>query len=183
MRSQWFADSENGFVIGGRAESNNAITTRTISLTALPTSPILGTTPLPSSPQTTSTIASMPGLAFVVCVLAGSRACVPETDGPSRRGPCRQRFGEAANLNQSIRDFRQAAEWWSECWREEAITSNPPMRVEFEHAIAFSTFSEALSLRRNKSGWGKLVGIEPLRPDDVLHPCRIVYQLKSSSKM
>ena len=57
------------------------------------------------------------------------------------------------------------------------------MRVEFEHAIAFSTFSEALSLRRNKSGWGKLVGIEPLRPDDVLHPCRIVYQLKSSSKM
>src|ERR1041385_6794145 len=62
-------------------------------------------------------------------------------------------------------------------------SSGRPCAWEFEHAIVFSTFSEALSLRRSKSGWGMLLRIEPLRVDDALHPTRIVYQLKPSSTM
>src|SRR5437879_6536692 len=31
------------------------------------------------------------------------------------------------------------------------------MRVEFEHAIVFGTFGEALSMRRGKSSWGPLL--------------------------
>jgi hypothetical protein len=90
---------------------------------------------------------------------------------------------EAANANQSVKEYRAAGEWWSSCWSEESITRKPPIRVEFEHAIVFATFSEALSLRRSKSGWGELLSVGPLRLDDRLHPTRVVYQLKASSKM
>ena len=55
--------------------------------------------------------------------------------------------------------------------------------MEFEHAIVFGTFGEALSMRRGKSGWGQFLKLEPLRPDDALHPTRIVYQLKSTNRM
>lgn len=108
---------------------------------------------------------------------------MPESDGEPSQTSFHNRFIEAANNNQSVLEFRKATAWWSTCWSEEAITVRPPMRVEFEHAIVFSTFSEALSLRRSKSGWGTLLRIEPLRVDDALHPTRIVYQLKSSSTM
>lgn len=89
----------------------------------------------------------------------------------------------AANANQSVREYRAAGEWWSSCWNEKSIARKPPVRVEYEHAIVFATLSEALSLRRSKSGWGKLLSVAPLRPDDRLHPTRIVYQLKASSKV
>lgn len=108
---------------------------------------------------------------------------MPESDGELSQTSFQNRFIEAANNNQSVLEFRQATAWWSTCWSEEAIIVRPPMRVEFEHAIVFSTFSEALSLRRSKSGWGTLLRIEPLRVDDALHPTRIVYQLKPSSTM
>jgi hypothetical protein len=36
-------------------------------------------------------------------------------------------------------------------------------------------------LRDGKNAWGHSVRIEPLRPNDVLHPCRITYYLKASS--
>lgn len=45
------------------------------------------------------------------------------------------------------------------------------------------TIAEALSMRRGKKAWGKFLTIEPLRPHDVLHPCRIVYQLKATNRM
>lgn len=92
-------------------------------------------------------------------------------------------FIAAANQNQSVLDYRAGNDWWSGCWTEEAITRNPPLRVEFEHAIVFGSLPEALSMRDGKSGWGQLIKIEPLRRDDFLHPTRITYQLKSSSKM
>lgn len=94
----------------------------------------------------------------------------------------RQRFVEAANQNHSIHEFR-ADPRWAPIWKEENIVQNPPMRVEFEHAVVLGTFGEALSMRRGKSGWGQFLKIEPLRPDDVLHPTRIVYQLKATNKM
>ncbi len=101
---------------------------------------------------------------------------------PVFSSPLRRRFVEAANKNESILEFR-ADPRWAPIWKEENIVRNPPMRVEFEHAIVFGTLGEALSMRRGKSGWGNLLGIEPLRPDDVLHPTRIVYQLKATSRM
>ena len=94
----------------------------------------------------------------------------------------RQPFIEAANQNRSILEFR-ADPRWAPIWKEENIANRPPMRVEFEHAIVFGTFGEALSMRQGKSGWGNLVRIEPLRPSDVLHPTRIVYQLKATNKL
>jgi len=94
----------------------------------------------------------------------------------------RQQFVDAANRNESILAFR-ADPKWAPIWKEENIVQNPPMRVDFEHAIVFGTLGEALSMRRGKSGWGQLLKIEPLQPDDVLHPTRIVYQLKATSKM
>jgi hypothetical protein len=94
----------------------------------------------------------------------------------------RQKLIGAAHQNHSIRAFR-CDERVADLWRDEAIERNPPLRVEFEHAIVFGTFAEALSMRRSKSGWGDLKGLEPLRDDDLLHPTRIVYQLKASSKI
>jgi hypothetical protein len=89
----------------------------------------------------------------------------------------------AANRNKSVQQYRHANEWWSCCWTEEAIRRHPPFRVEFENAIVFASFSEALSFRRNKSGWGKLVCVAPIQPDDFLHPTRITYVLKATSKV
>jgi len=102
--------------------------------------------------------------------------------GLSSISPFRQRFVEAANKNESILEFR-ADPRWAPIWKEENIVQSPPMRVEFDHAIVFGTFGEALSMRRGESGWGQFVKVEPLRSDDILHPTRIVYQLKATSKM
>ena len=89
----------------------------------------------------------------------------------------------AANANKSVLEYRMSEAWWSSCWTEAAIARNPPARVEFEHALVFGSLAEARSMRDGKSGWGALVKIEPLRSDDFLHPTRITYQLKASSKM
>jgi hypothetical protein len=101
-------------------------------------------------------------------------------DGEIPGVPTRQQLVEAANNNLAIQEYRKHSSW-SVCWNEQAIAAKPPLRVEFEHAIVFATLSEALSLRKSKSGWGSFVRVEPLRPDDYLHPTRIVYQLKPSS--
>lgn len=57
------------------------------------------------------------------------------------------------------------------------------MRVEYEHAIVLGTIAEGISMRRGKKAWGRFLKIEPLRPDDTLHPFRITYQLKASNKL
>lgn len=101
---------------------------------------------------------------------------------PESSSAFRQPLIEAANQNHSILEFRADLRW-AAIWKEENIRRSPPMRVEFEHAIVFGTFGEALSMRRGKSGWGNLLSIEPLRSDDVLHPTRIVYQLKATNRM
>jgi len=98
------------------------------------------------------------------------------------RVPTHRQLVVAANSNQSVLEYRTHPSW-SECWSELSIATRPPLRVEFEHAIVFATLTEALSLRKSKSGWGSLIRIEPLRPDDFLHPSRVVYQLKPSSKI
>ena len=96
--------------------------------------------------------------------------------------PFRQQFVDAANRNNSIQEFRADARW-APIWKEENVHRSPPLRVEFEHAIVFGTLGEAISMRRGKDGWGAFLQLEPLRPDDVLHPTRIVYQLKATNRM
>jgi hypothetical protein len=96
--------------------------------------------------------------------------------------PSREELIAAANANEWVQRYRKEKEWWSPCWTEECISKNPPMRVEFEHATFFGSLSEAISMRRGKNSWGKLVAILPLRTEDFLHPCRVVYQLKPTSK-
>ncbi len=105
------------------------------------------------------------------------------TSSPTKHFARFQELVDAANANESVKEFRAAREWWSDCWNEESIARRPPLRVEFEHAVAFATLSEGISLRRSKSGWGAFLAIAPLRPDNRLHPTRTVYQLKASSKM
>lgn len=63
------------------------------------------------------------------------------------------------------------------------MARNPPLRVEFEHATVFGSFVEALSLRKGKTSWGALLGIEPIRVNEVLHPTRVLYILKETSRM
>ena len=89
---------------------------------------------------------------------------------------------QLTKTNQSLNTANDT-EWWSSCWTEEVIARNPPLRVEFEHAIVFGSLAEARSIRDGKSNWGRLLKIEPLRCDDFLHPTRITYQLKASSRM
>lgn len=94
----------------------------------------------------------------------------------------RQRFIDAANRNSSIQDFRADGRF-APIWKEENIRRSPPLRAEFEHAIVFGTIAEAISMRRGKNAWGQFLQVEPLRADDVLHPTRIVYQLKATNRM
>lgn len=63
-------------------------------------------------------------------------------------------FIAAANQNQSVLDYRAGNDWWSGCWTEEAIARNPPLRIEFEHAIVFGSLAEALSMRTERAAGG-----------------------------
>jgi hypothetical protein len=88
---------------------------------------------------------------------------------------------DAAIANRSIRDFQMEPQF-RELWTEQAIRSNPPMRIEFEQATVFGSITEAGDIAKNKS-WGRLICIEPLRPEDRLFPRHIAYVLKPGSKL
>jgi len=84
--------------------------------------------------------------------------------------------------NTCMQRFLADAEFKSS-WSEEYIRhGNPPVRVEFEHAIVFGTISEAGDIAKSKS-WGRLIGIQPLRETDELYPRNITYTLKDTSKL
>src|SRR5437773_426398 len=68
-------------------------------------------------------------------------------------------------------------------WSDEQLARNVPMRVEFEQVYVFGTVAEAVSWAggfggdtgrgRNKRGWGRILRIDPLAPDDPIDPRRI----------
>jgi hypothetical protein len=89
-------------------------------------------------------------------------------------------FVAAARANRSIQGFQEDPRF-KELWTDETIRRNPPVRVEFEHATAFGTISEAGDIAKNKT-WGKLINIGPLKPDDRLYPRNITYCLKETAK-
>jgi len=72
----------------------------------------------------------------------------------------REQFIQAASENHSVIEFRNGNSFWASCWTEEVLRRNPPMRVEFEHAVVFGSFVEARNLREGKNAWGRLLAIE-----------------------
>jgi hypothetical protein len=88
----------------------------------------------------------------------------------------------AAGHNESIRAFHHSKEW-KHLWTTELILAHPPMRVVFEHAIVYGTIQDAISISRGKKTWGGLIDLQPLKPDDELHPCRITYSLRDTNRL
>lgn len=87
----------------------------------------------------------------------------------------------AAHANECIQDFQKDAELRS-IWADDSIRTNPPMRVEFEHAIVLGSISEAGDIAKNKN-WGKLLRIESIRESDFFFPRNITYMLKDTSTL
>ncbi|MHB1422853.1 MAG: hypothetical protein ACYC3I_06605 [Gemmataceae bacterium] len=65
-------------------------------------------------------------------------------------------------------------------WTVAGVRSNPTCRVEWEHVVVIGGVGEALAAARHKN-WGEFLGVLPLRPDDPVHWCRILYIYKSTS--
>jgi hypothetical protein len=73
-----------------------------------------------------------------------------------------ERFAPAALANEDVQENIRIA---PNVWTIEGVTNRPPCRWEFDVVTAFGGPAIA-SWARNKSGWGELLTIEPLRPDD-----------------
>ncbi len=78
-----------------------------------------------------------------------------------------------------------------ELWSDKQLAGQVPVRVEFEHVYVFGTVAEAVSWAggfggdtgrgRNKRGWGRILRIDRLAPDDPIDPRRITCIHKESS--
>ena len=79
--------------------------------------------------------------------------------------------GEQAFIDGALAndDVQTNAELWPEIWSEETIRGSPPRCWEFEHVLAFGGF-DVLGWAKGKSGWGRLLWVAPLRPDDPQDP-------------
>ena len=105
----------------------------------------------------------------------------PEEIDELQRQVSLPRFVEAALSNVAIHEFQQDSQF-RELWTAEKIRANPPMRVEFEHAVVLGCIHDAGDVAKSKN-WGTIVALEPLRPDDWLYPRNITYTLKATSKL
>lgn len=65
-------------------------------------------------------------------------------------------------------------------WTVDGVRRNPSSRVEFEHTTVIGGIAESLSAAKNKS-WGRLLGVFPLKPDDPVYWCRVLFIYKSTS--
>jgi hypothetical protein len=65
-------------------------------------------------------------------------------------------------------------------WTVAGITRHPTVRVVFEHAEVIGGQGESMAAARYKN-FGPFLGIHPLRPDDPVHHCRILFNYLSSS--
>ncbi len=87
----------------------------------------------------------------------------------------------AAIRNRAISEFQNDVEV-CHLWTEASIRSNPPLRVEFDHATVFGRINEAGDIAKSKD-WGTILAIRPLQEDDALYPRNISYRLKETSKL
>ena len=65
-------------------------------------------------------------------------------------------------------------------WTVANVRRNPTCRVEWEHVTVIGGVGEALAAARHKN-WGEFLGVQPLRPEDPVHWCRILYIYKATS--
>ena len=65
-------------------------------------------------------------------------------------------------------------------YSETSIRRSPPVRVEFEQAVAIGDIGSCLQATRSKH-WGDGPFIVPLLPDDPVDPWRILYLYRSGS--
>lgn len=86
---------------------------------------------------------------------------------------------QAALANKDIQAYL-ADPRWSGVWTVEGITRHPTVRVVFEHAEVIGGSGESLAAARHKN-FGRFLGIQPLRPDDPVHPCRILFVYKATN--
>jgi hypothetical protein len=86
---------------------------------------------------------------------------------------------DAALANQHIRGFLRDLTP-PRLWTVEGIQRSPPCRVEWEQAFVIGGIGESFAAARHKN-WGRFMGVQPLRPDDPVHWCRILYVYKASS--
>jgi hypothetical protein len=63
---------------------------------------------------------------------------------------------------------------------EETIRANPPLRVEYEQAIAIGDLESCLSCTRSKN-WGAGPWVMPLDRDDPVDPVRVLYVYRENS--
>jgi len=90
-------------------------------------------------------------------------------------------FVAGALANQCILEFQRDSRL-DGLWTEPTLRANPPLRVEFEHAVVLGTINDAGDIAKHKS-WGKLIALQPLAVDDRLYPRNITYMLKATSKL
>src|SRR5213594_1095701 len=94
----------------------------------------------------------------------------------------------AAKANIYVQQWQKE---FPELWSDEQLARNVPLRVEFEQVYVFGTVAEAVSWAggfsgnkgkgRNKRGWGRIVRVDALAPDDPVDPRRITCIHKESS--
>lgn len=65
-------------------------------------------------------------------------------------------------------------------WTVEGIRRNPTCRVEWEYVTVIGGVGESLAAARHKN-WGRFLGVQPLKADDPVHWCRILYLYKDTS--
>jgi hypothetical protein len=65
-------------------------------------------------------------------------------------------------------------------WTIDNVRRNPTVRVEWDDATVIGGIGESLAAARHKN-WGEFIGVLPLRLDDPVHWCRLLYLYKASS--
>ena len=85
----------------------------------------------------------------------------------------------AALANNDIRSYLDDPRY-AGIWTVEGVTRHPTVRVVFEHAEVIGGSGESLAAAQHKN-FGRFLGIEPLRPEDSVHPCRILFVYQASS--
>jgi hypothetical protein len=85
----------------------------------------------------------------------------------------------AALSNRDIRQYLGDAHL-RYVWTEGGVRRHPMVRVEFEHVHVIGGLGESLAAARHKH-FGRVLGVHPLRPDDPVHPSRILFVYQESS--
>ena len=91
-----------------------------------------------------------------------------------------QPFIKAALANRDIQLHLSDPEL-SRVWTVDGATRHPTVRVEFEQATVIGDLGESLAAANHKH-FGRLLRIEPLRPDDPVHPTRVLFIYKATDR-